>query len=149
MFVIILMIMGRIHKWYWSMGVYFPRKSTCDPLVQIIEWHCMLEYRWNVMAHGDVREGKWREHWRMEWIASALYTNSEHDVSSITTADAHTSVASSPLNWRVHRFKWTRTFRRKTKSGFCACAFTFQTQSTIPWATVGWSKQNTDLSLCF
>ena len=29
------------------------------------------------------------------------------------------------------RFKWTRPFRRKTKSGFCACAITTQTQSTI------------------
>ena len=28
------------------------------------------------------------------------------------------------------RFKWTRLFRRKTKSGFCACYITFQTQST-------------------
>ena len=27
------------------------------------------------------------------------------------------------------RFKWTRPFRRKTKSGFCACAIAFQTQS--------------------
>jgi hypothetical protein len=27
------------------------------------------------------------------------------------------------------RFKWTRPFRRKTKSDFCACAITFQTQS--------------------
>jgi len=27
------------------------------------------------------------------------------------------------------RFKWTRPFRRKTKSGFCACAITFQTHS--------------------
>ena len=26
--------------------------------------------------------------------------------------------------------KWARPFRRKTKSGFCACAITFQTQST-------------------
>jgi hypothetical protein len=26
-------------------------------------------------------------------------------------------------------YKWTRPFRRKTKSGFCACAITFQTQS--------------------
>jgi len=24
------------------------------------------------------------------------------------------------------RFKWARSFRRKTKSGFCACAITFQ-----------------------
>jgi len=26
-----------------------------------------------------------------------------------------------------HRFKWTRLFRGKTKSGFCACAITFRT----------------------
>ena len=32
----------------------------------------------------------------MEWVASTLHTTSEHDVSSITTADAHTSAASSP-----------------------------------------------------
>jgi len=29
------------------------------------------------------------------------------------------------------RFKWTRPFSRKKKSGFCACAITFQTQSTF------------------
>ena len=29
-----------------------------------------------------------------------------------------------------HRFKRTRPFRRKTKSGFCGCAIIFQTQST-------------------
>jgi len=34
----------------------------------------------------------------MEWVASALHTTSEHGVSSITTADAHTSSASSRLN---------------------------------------------------
>jgi len=28
------------------------------------------------------------------------------------------------------RFKWTRPFRGKRKSGLCACAITFQTQST-------------------
>ena len=76
------------------------------------------------------REGKWRGNWRMEWVASTLHTTSEHGVSSITTADAHTSAASSRLNWRPRRFKWTRPFRRKTKSGSCACAITFQTQST-------------------
>jgi len=45
-------------------------------------------------------------------------------------ADAHTSAASSRLNWRPRRFKCTRPFRRKTKSGFCACAITFQLAST-------------------
>ena len=69
-----------------------------------------VESSWNVMAHGDAREGKWRGNWRMGWVASTLHTTSEHGVSSITTADAHTSAASSRLNWRPRRFKWTRPF---------------------------------------
>ena len=89
-----------------------------------------VDSSWNVMAHGDAREGKWRGNWRMEWVASTLHTTLEHGVSSITTADAHTSAASSRLNWRPRRFKWTRPFRRKTKSGFCACVITFQLAST-------------------
>jgi len=83
------------------------------------------------MAHGDAREGNWRGNWRMAWLANILRTTSEHGVSSITTDDAHTSAASRRLNWRPRRFKWTRPFSLKTKSGFCACAITFQTQSTI------------------
>jgi len=55
------------------------------------------------MAHADAREGKWRGIWRMEWVASILHTTlEEHGVSSITQADAHTSAASSRLNWRPH-----------------------------------------------
>ena len=50
------------------------------------------------MAHGDIWEGKWRK-WRMEWVASTLHASSEHGVSSITTTNAHTSAASSQLNW--------------------------------------------------
>jgi hypothetical protein len=64
------------------------------------QWAQLVESSWNVMAHGDAREGKWRENWRMEWIANTLHTTSEHGVSNITTADAHTSFASSRLNWR-------------------------------------------------
>jgi hypothetical protein len=60
-----------------------------------------LESSWNVMAHGDAREGKWRGKGRMEWVASTLHTTSEHGVSSITTADVYTSAASSRLNWRT------------------------------------------------
>ena len=81
------------------------------------------------MAHGDAREGKWRGNWRMERVASTLHTTSEHGVSSITTADAHTSAASSRMNWCPRRFKWTSPFRRKTKSGFCARAIPFQLAS--------------------
>jgi len=52
------------------------------------------------MAHGDAREGKWRGNRQMELVACTLYTTSEHGVPSITTADAHTSAASSRVNWR-------------------------------------------------
>ena len=91
----------------------------------------MVQSSWNVKAHGDAREGKWRGNWRMQWVASTLHTTSEHGVPSITTADAHTSAASSRLNWPPPgRFKWTCPFRWKTKSGFCACAITFQLAST-------------------
>jgi hypothetical protein len=81
--------------------------------------------------------GEWRGNWRMEWVASTLYTTSEHGVSNITTAGARTWTASSRLNWRPRRFKWTRPFRRKTKSGLFACAITFQTQSTTVGHGVG------------
>ena len=60
----------------------------------------MVDSSWNMMAHGDSGEGKWRGNWRMYWVASTLHTTSEHGVSSITTADGHTSAASSRLNWR-------------------------------------------------
>ena len=82
------------------------------------------------MAHGDAREGKWRGNWWMELVASTLHTTSEHGVSSITTADAHTSAASSQLKWRPRRFKWTRPFWGKTKCVLCTYAIVFQTQST-------------------
>jgi hypothetical protein len=97
---------------------------------------------WNVMAYGVAREGKWRGNWRMEWVSSTLHTTSEHGVSSITTADAHTSALSSRLNWRPRRFKCSRPFRRKTKSSFCACAITFQTQiSQKDWE---WQRKASD-----
>jgi len=84
------------------------------------------------MAHSDAREVKWRGNWRMVWVASTLHNTSEHAVSSITTittADAHTTAESSRMNWHPCRFIWIRPFRRKTKSGFCACVITFHTQS--------------------
>ena len=91
----------------------------------------VLDSSWNVMVHVGAQKGKWTGNWRMEWVASTLHTSSEHGVSSITSVDAHTSAASGRLNWRPHQFKWSRPFRRKTKSGFCACAITFQLACTI------------------
>jgi len=43
-------------------------------------------------------EGNRGGNWRMEWVTSTLHTTSEHSVSSIITADAHNSAASSRLN---------------------------------------------------
>jgi hypothetical protein len=90
-----------------------------------------VESSWNVMAHGNAQGGgMWRRNWRMEWVASTLHTTSEHSVSSITTADAHSLPASSRLNWCRRRFKWIRPFHQKMKSGFCMFAITFQLAST-------------------
>jgi hypothetical protein len=44
--------------------------------------------------------GEVKGNWQMEWAASTIHTTSEHGASSITTADAHISAASSRLNWR-------------------------------------------------
>jgi len=46
-------------------------------------------------------EGEVKGNWRVEWVASNLHTTWEHDVHSITTiatAEAHTSATSSGLN---------------------------------------------------
>jgi len=67
-----------------------------------------VESSWNVMAHGDAREGNWRRNWRMDWVASTLHTTSEHGVSSITTADAaHLGCQQSTELTPTGRFKWT------------------------------------------
>ena len=62
----------------------------------------------------------------VEWVASslALYvgTWSIHGLST----DPHSSTASSRLKWPPRRFKWTRPFCWKTKSGFCACAIMYR-----------------------
>ena len=52
---------------------------------------------WHTVTHW---RGNCRGNWHMEWVTSTLHTTSERGVSSITTADAHTSAASSRLNWR-------------------------------------------------
>jgi hypothetical protein len=93
----------------------------------------LLESSWNVMAHGDAREENWRGNKIIEWVASKRHMTAEHRIArAVQTlqADVHSSPASSRLNWRPCRLKWTRLFRRKTKSGFCGCAITFQKQST-------------------
>ena len=49
----------------------------------------------------------------MQWVASTLHTTSEHGVSSITTADVHTSAVSSRLNWRPRWFNGLVHFTKR------------------------------------
>jgi len=87
---------------------------------------------WHTVTHGRGSEG--------ETGVGSQYSHktSEGGVSSITNADAHTSAASSRLSWLPLRFKWTHPFRRKTKSGFCACAIRFRTSSTAACLSSVW-----------
>ena len=129
----------------------------CQPSTVCVKWSLTVAFVTTVLCIYFSsrlqlkRDGAW---WRTGGevkgkLANALgsqypsHYTSKHGLSSITTADAYTSAASSGLNWRHCRFKWTRPFRRKTKSGFCACAITFQMQSIceslqivfLPWKT--------------
>ena len=99
----------------------------------------LLETNWNVMEHGDAREGKRRGNWRMEWVTSTLHTTSEHGLSSISTILPLMCTPRLPtVGWNdaPRRFKWTRPFSRKTKSGFCAYAITFKLASTYCMCTL-------------
>ena len=60
-----------------------------------IKKYSSLEMRWHTVTQW---RGSEEGNWRMQWVAITLHTTSEHAVSSMTTADAHTSVASSRLN---------------------------------------------------
>jgi len=87
----------------WQMGFNSPFKGLSVHFFGFCnQYH--IDSSWNVLAHGDAREEKWRGNWRMVWVVSTFHTTSGHGVSSITTADAHTSAASR-LNWRPRRFK--------------------------------------------
>ena len=54
----------KLTDWCWGM------KSTT--LVLSLRTSRAVECVWNLMAHGDAWEEKWRGNWRMEWVASTL-----------------------------------------------------------------------------
>ena len=71
----------------------------------------VVESRWNVLAYGGARKGKWKGKCRMQWVASTLHTTSEHGVSSITTVDAAHLGCQQPTELTpTGRLKWTRPF---------------------------------------
>jgi len=66
----------------------------------------------------------------MEWVAITLTVPRNMVYPALLPLMRTPRLSVVDLNDAPRRFKWTRPFRRKTKSGFCACAITFQTQST-------------------
>ena len=52
---------------FWEEETFILGFSVSSPFPQI-NVGCV----WNLMAHSDAREGKWRGDWRMEWVASTL-----------------------------------------------------------------------------
>ena len=89
----------------------------------------LVEWKRNLVAHGDAREEKWRGKRRMEWVAklASVWLGTVHPVLLQSfSADPHSKKAITWLNWHPRRYKWTRPFRWKTESGFCACAITFR-----------------------
>ena len=92
-----------------------------------------VEWKRNLVAHGDAREEKWRGKRRMEWVAkqALVWLGTVHPVLLQSfSPDPHSKKASTRLNWHPRRYKWNRPFRWKTESGFCACAITFRLHST-------------------
>jgi len=92
-----------------------------------------LEWKRNLVAHGDAREEKWRGKRRMEWVASSLQFHSEQSIQCYYNRSPPTRTPKKPV------LDWTDTpadinglvlFRWKTESGFCACAITFRFHST-------------------
>jgi hypothetical protein len=126
--------------------IYFLHVNTgyISNALQTLDASCiwLVDCVWNVLAHGDAREKKWKGNKGMEWVTSKRHMTAEHrhtrEVKTLQ-ADVHCSPANSRLNSTppppyTCRFKWTRPFRGKTKSSFCACAITFQMQSTSNYA---------------
>jgi hypothetical protein len=57
--------------WHWRM-MKFTRARTDLRMRIAVFVRLHLKCVWNLTAHGDAREGKWRGNWRMEWVASTI-----------------------------------------------------------------------------
>ena len=98
------------YYWGWRWSVYH--------VVELVR---------NLVAHSDAWEGKWRGNWRMEWVASTLKPTPNVVYPALLKLMRTPRLPAVDWTDAPHRFKRTRPFRGKTKSGFCACAITFRT----------------------
>ena len=121
------------YKWHtvlteWSYSPLKWRTETC----RIPVCFRAVEAIWNVMAHVDVRCGELKGE-----LANGVGNQyPSHYLGTCCIQHyyrwcAHLGCQQSTELTPTDRFKWTRPFRRKTKYGFCACAITFQTESTL------------------
>ena len=110
----------------------------------------VVDSSWNMIAHGDAREGKWRGNCRMEWVFSTFHTTSEHGVSSTTNADAQTSAARSRLNWRPADLNALVRFnkRRNLVSAHVTSHFNLPLHSAASQAIAFWHLRGTHTSAC-
>ena len=102
-------------------------------ILEVVAWastHGLVELVRNQVAHGDARDGKWRGNWRMEWVASTLTPHPNVVYPALLKLMRTPRLPAFDWTDAPHRFEWTRPFRGKTKSGFCACAITFRTSYT-------------------
>jgi len=72
----------------------------------------------------------------MEWVASSLTLPQNVVYPALLPLMRTPRLPAVDWTDAPRRFKWTRPFRRKTRSCFCACAITFQTYSTYDLQTI-------------
>ena len=83
-----------------------PSSGACDLLVELLHGlylvRCVLvlEWKWNLMAHGDAREEKWKGKRRMERVASSFKLDSEQSIQCYYNRSPSTRTARKPvLDW--------------------------------------------------
>ena len=69
-----------LYSWVQQVNMASDIHSACVALAWTLclkkeknrRWIKEVELSWNLMAHGDARQGKWRGNMRVEWVASSL-----------------------------------------------------------------------------
>ena len=114
-----------------------PRPCTNVQTGPLREQFYIKSQYWNVMAHGDVWEWKWRGNWRMEWVASTLHSTSEH----ATIGSRGVRISGSNAGYtmfrgsvRVQATRSIRQFPLHFPSRASPCAITFQLDSTCSYS---------------
>jgi len=84
----------------------------------IKKWRGVVESSWNVMAHCDAREEKWRGNKRMEWVASKRHMTAEHRLAQAVQTlqadyrklspkpDEDRAISRRKTGWQVIYWRW-------------------------------------------